>query len=48
MTLSDSNVVVAVTKVDFSVNHGMMKVIEELVDEGERIAALFVIRLSVR
>jgi hypothetical protein len=41
VTLSDSNVVVAIMKVDFSVNCGMTKVIEELVDEGERIVALF-------
>jgi hypothetical protein len=41
VTLSDSNVVVAIAKVDFSVNSGVMKAIEELVDEGERIAALF-------
>jgi hypothetical protein len=41
VTLSDSNVVVAVVKVDFSVNCGAMKAVEELIDEGERIAALF-------
>jgi hypothetical protein len=41
MTLSDSNVVEAITKVDFSVNHGTTKVVEELIDEGERIVALF-------
>jgi hypothetical protein len=41
MTLSDSDVVVAVTKVDFSVNCGAVKAVEELIDEGERIVALF-------
>jgi hypothetical protein len=41
MTLSDSNVVVAITKVNFSVNRGVMKAVEELIDERERIAALF-------
>jgi hypothetical protein len=40
VTFSDSNVVVAITKVDFSINCGMMKAIKELIDEGERVAAL--------
>jgi hypothetical protein len=40
MALSDSNVVVAVTKVNFGINCGVAKLIEEFVDEGEGIAAL--------
>jgi hypothetical protein len=40
MALSDSNVVVAVTKVDFGINCGMAKSIKEFVDEGEGIVAL--------
>jgi hypothetical protein len=41
MTLSDSNVVVSIVKVNFSVNCGVTKAVEELIDEGERIVALF-------
>jgi hypothetical protein len=40
MALSDSNVVVAITKVDFGINCGAVKAIEEFIDEGEGIAAL--------
>jgi hypothetical protein len=40
VTFSNSNVVVGVMKVDFSINCGTMKVIKELIDEGERVAAL--------
>jgi hypothetical protein len=40
MALSDSNVVVAITKVDFGINRGTAKSIEEFVDEGEGIVAL--------
>jgi hypothetical protein len=40
MSLSDLNVVVAITKVDFGINRGMAKSIEEFVDEGEGIVAL--------
>jgi hypothetical protein len=48
MALSNLNVVVAVTKVDFGINRGTAKVIEEFIDEGEGIAALFLIQLSMR
>jgi hypothetical protein len=41
MTLSDLNVVVAIVKVNFSINCGAMKAVKELIDEGERIAAFF-------
>jgi hypothetical protein len=40
MTFSDLNVVVAITKVDFSINRGTMKAIKELIDEGERVVDL--------
>jgi hypothetical protein len=40
MALSNSNVVVAIMKVNFGINHGAAKVIEEFIDEGEGIAAL--------
>jgi hypothetical protein len=40
MAFSDSDVVIAIAKVDFGINRGAMKAVEELVDEGERVAAL--------
>jgi hypothetical protein len=40
MALGNLNVVVAIMKVDFGINCGMVKVIEEFIDEGEGIAAL--------
>jgi hypothetical protein len=40
MAFSDSNVVIAIVKVDFGINCGMMKAVKELIDEGERVAAL--------
>jgi hypothetical protein len=40
MAFSDSEVVIAIVKVDFGVNRGMTKVVEDLIDEGERVAAL--------
>jgi hypothetical protein len=40
MVFSDSDVVIAIVKVNFGINHGVMKVVEELVDEGERVVAL--------
>jgi hypothetical protein len=40
MALSDSNVVVAIMKVDFGINCGAVKVIKEFVDEVEGIVAL--------
>jgi hypothetical protein len=41
MAFSDSDVVIAITKVDFGINRGAMKAVKELVDEGERVVALF-------
>jgi hypothetical protein len=40
MTFSDLDVVIAIEKVDFGINRGMTKVVEEFIDEGERVAAL--------
>jgi hypothetical protein len=40
MVFSDLNVVVAIMKVDFGINHGMVKVIKDFIDEGEGIVAL--------
>jgi hypothetical protein len=40
MAFSNLNVVVAVTMVDFGINCGTAKAIEEFIDEGEGIVAL--------
>jgi hypothetical protein len=40
MAFSDSDVVIAIMKVNFGINCGMTKAVEELVDEGERVVAL--------
>jgi hypothetical protein len=40
MAFSDSDVVIAIAKVDFGINCGATKAVEELVDEGERVVAL--------
>jgi hypothetical protein len=40
MAFSNSDVVIAIAKVNFGINHGTMKAVKELVDEGERVAAL--------
>jgi hypothetical protein len=40
MAFSNLNVVVAIVKVNFGINHGTVKVIEEFIDEGEGIVAL--------
>jgi hypothetical protein len=40
MAFGDLDVVIAIVKVDFGINHGATKAVEELIDEGERVAAL--------
>jgi hypothetical protein len=40
MAFSNSDVVIAIMKVNFGINCGTMKVVKELIDEGERVAAL--------
>jgi hypothetical protein len=40
MAFGDSNVVVVIAKVDFGINRGMVKAIEEFIDKGEGIVAL--------
>jgi hypothetical protein len=40
MTFNNSDIVIAIMKVDFGINCGVTKVVEELIDEGERVAAL--------
>jgi hypothetical protein len=40
IAFSDLDVVIAIVKVDFGINCGTTKVVEELVDEGERVVAL--------
>jgi hypothetical protein len=40
MAFSNSDVVIAIAKVDFGINCGTTKAVEELIDEGERVVAL--------
>ena len=49
MSFGYSDIVVTIMKVNFHVNHGAVKTVEEVIDEGDGVATLFhgVIECSV-